>query len=149
LTEYTINEQLPSLNDYIQKCRYNRFAAAKFKEETDNLCGMYALKARIALKEVFKEPAILFTTYCEKHKKRDLDNIYSADKYILDSLQQIGVLENDNPAHIKGIYHGLLYGKEAYVRVRVYSLSERDRFWTDFLNQEEARLTQEYERSIK
>jgi len=47
----------------------------------------------------FKRIKIIFNWY-EKDRRRDLDNIASAKKFILDALTESGVIDNDSQKYI-------------------------------------------------
>ena len=83
--------KLPSLNDYIKACRSNKFMGAKMKKEIEEELSMYINKL-----PKFDKPIKINFTWVEENKKRDLDNICFAKKFILDSMQKCGKLENDN-----------------------------------------------------
>lgn len=81
-----------SLNEYIQKERGNRFAAAKIKgEET---LAVWAQCRAQALSPV-KSPVHISYHWIVKNKKKDKSNIAFAKKFIEDGLVQAGVLKND------------------------------------------------------
>lgn len=95
---FVIKGRLPSLNDYILKNRTNRFAGAKMKKEVEELI-MWEIKSQI--KGSFdSEKVIVRIHWVEANKKRDLDNICSAKKFILDSLVSAGVLKGDGWKYI-------------------------------------------------
>lgn len=83
--------KLPSLNDYIKACRSNKFMGAKMKKEIEKELSMYINKL-----PKFDKPIKINFTWIEENKKRDLDNICFAKKFILDAMQKCGKLENDN-----------------------------------------------------
>ena len=82
----TIPMRLPSLNEYINACRTNKYMANSLKKKTQEIVGWYLRK----LPE-FKNPVrIKFIWVSKKGDRRDLDNICFAKKFILDALQEIG-----------------------------------------------------------
>lgn len=83
--------KLPSLNDYIDSCRGNKYKAAKMKRDVESDIAYFINK----LPKYNKSIKIHFT-WIEKNKKRDLDNICFAKKFILDAMQKCGKIENDN-----------------------------------------------------
>jgi len=92
-----ISIKVVSLNEYINACRSNRFAGAKMKKDMQEQISWYVKK----LPKYNKPVKIIFTWY-EKDQKRDLDNVCFAKKFILDSMVECGVLENDNRKHVVG-----------------------------------------------
>lgn len=136
---FIINEQLPSLNDYINKLKSpkGKQVGAAFKKRIDDICISYILPHRRQLTQICKQPVIIFFQWHEKSKRRDLDNVYSAKKYILDAMQKAGVLENDNATHVKGLFDGVTYGKRDYVEITVFTEADKLDY---FIEQEKKRL---------
>ena len=89
--------KLPSLNDYINECRRNRFAAAKMKNLVENDLAYFLNKI-----PTYQKPIKIHFTWIEKNAKRDLDNVCFAKKFILDALQKCGKLANDNRKWVTG-----------------------------------------------
>ena len=125
MIRYKIDARLPSLNDLINATRSNKYKGASLKKETDLICKTFAANHRRSLTAQFQEPAILHFEWHESNKRRDYDNVFSAKKYILDSLQQLGVLDNDSPRYIRGLYDTMIYDDKDYVVVSVMGLSEK------------------------
>ena len=95
-----IKEALPSLNEYIQVERSNRFAAAKLKKEATELVAWSAKSlAKIT------EPAHYHFHWFVKDKRKDPDNIAFACKFIFDGLQLVGKLKNDSFIWVLSIHH--------------------------------------------
>ena len=91
---------LPGLNEYISAERTNRHIAAKMKRQVEHDIIMLA---RADLRGVkLKGPIRMRYTWVERNKRRDLDNIAFARKFIQDALVKAGVLENDGWNHICG-----------------------------------------------
>ena len=109
--KFSINAKLPSLNDYINACRHNRYAGAKFKKDIESLIGLYITKAvKDGELKPIKGSFILEFEWHEKYKRRDPDNVATAKKYILDALQTYGIIENDSPKYVKGFTDSFIYG---------------------------------------
>lgn len=89
----TITGRLPSLNDFIGAMNRNKFVGAKLKRDTETFIGLCIRNSRA---QPVQHPCRITFQWVEENKRRDLDNIYSAKKYILDALQTCGVLPNDN-----------------------------------------------------
>ena len=88
-----ITGTLPNLNDYTKANRTNRFAGAKMKKECEEIITNH-IKAQIH--EEFKNPVKLHFRWYEPNKRRDLDNIAFAKKFILDALVSSGVIKTDS-----------------------------------------------------
>ena len=114
---FVIGERLPSLNDYVDVCRKNKYQAATFKRKVDNLIYYEIISQLKDLK--INKPVIVYLHFIEENKKRDVDNVYSASKYILDALVKTKVLKNDNPKHVIDIKYSHEYTKESKVIVEL------------------------------
>lgn len=86
-----IDMKLPSCNEYIQVCRANPYKAAKYKKKIENEITLFINKL-----PKFNHPVKIEFHWVEKTKKRDLDNIAFAKKFILDALVKSGKLKDDN-----------------------------------------------------
>lgn len=113
---FIINNRLPSLNDYVDVCRFNKYQAASFKKRIDNLI-CYEIRSQLNVH--IEKPVIVHLHFIEENKKRDVDNVYSASKYILDALVKMKVLKNDNPKHVIDIKYSHEYAKESKVIVEL------------------------------
>lgn len=112
---------MPSLNEYVRACRANVHAGNKMSHDAHYLCrlGMAKLNGRKVDKTY-----ILFC-WIEKDKRRDKDNIAFAKKFILDALQEAGILRNDGWSEIIGFSDTFAVDKVC-PRVEVYLLTEQE-----------------------
>lgn len=100
MVSFTVNQKLPSLNDYIHALNINRYKGNALKRDTQD-----AIIAAIRLageKPVEQYPVYISFVWHEKSRRRDLDNIASAKKFILDALQEASILSGDGQKQIKG-----------------------------------------------
>ena len=102
--------KLPSLNDYTRWCRGNKYLAAKKKAEIEQEIGFY-------LTEMPKmdNPIKIHFHWIEGNKRRDLDNICFAKKFILDSMVKYGKLKDDNRKCVTAFRDTFGYGDETKV----------------------------------
>ena len=107
---FEIGAKLPSLNDYLNKCKHSIGCARTFKQETDDIIG-WELKRQNVDKLRIAKPIKGYITYIEPQRNRDVDNVYSASKYIFDGLQKMNVIENDNPTHLLDVKSNVVYDK--------------------------------------
>lgn len=112
--KYVIDMKLPSLNDYIRVCRCNKYQAAKFKADIEHEIGYFLLKM-----PKWSKPIKIHFHWIEGNKKRDLDNICFAKKFILDAMVKYGKLENDNRKHVTAFTDTFEYGKETKVFLEI------------------------------
>lgn len=109
--------RLPSLNQYINECRKNRFAGAKMKKTVDNDIAYY-----INQLPKYDRPIKIHFIWVEKNKRRDLDNVCFAKKFILDSMVKAGKLKDDNRNYVKGFRDDFKYDKESKIILEVEEL---------------------------
>ena len=88
---YVIDMKLPSLNEYINECRANKYGAAKFKAKLEEEISAYLIKM-----PKYNNPIKIHFTWVEGNKRRDYDNICFAKKFILDAMVKAGKLKDDN-----------------------------------------------------
>ena len=115
---FKIEQRLPSMNELIEANRQNRFKGAKMKRDTEDIIGQYIRIARLrgTIKPI-SEPVEVHIEWHERTKKRDCDNIQSAQKFILDALQRQGILINDNRRYVRQIYHKIVDDTADFVEV--------------------------------
>lgn len=98
--ELRIKGRLPGLNEYIAAERTNRYKAAQMKREAEALV-LWSAKASIRGK--IPTPCVMHYTWVEPNKKRDMDNISSfGRKVIQDALVKGGYLPGDGWKYIHG-----------------------------------------------
>lgn len=113
MISFKIPFRLPSLNEYIDKCRGNRYGGAGFKKAVENDI-MLILNARHFL---ICTPVHMTFVWHEPNKRRDKDNVAFAKKFILDALQKSGRLKNDNNNYIAGFTDRFVYDGSEGVEV--------------------------------
>lgn len=95
--KYHINGLLPGMNEYIKAINSNRHKGNQLKRETQDLI-LWQIKPHTP----YEKPVFIEFLWIEQNKRRDKDNIASAKKFILDALQEIGILKGDGWKHIVG-----------------------------------------------
>ena len=120
---FTIPGKLPSLNEYQNACRTNRYVGAKFKKDVE---GVITLSIGQALQAgTLRRPTLpirLVFEWHEKTKRRDADNIASAKKFILDALQQMNIIPNDNRKCVIGFTDEVIDDSHDFVNVRIFEV---------------------------
>lgn len=121
VTAVYVSGKLPSINEYIDACRKNKYLAAKMKKDAENLVMLQTLRLTQIRKRVF----IRFTWY-EENRRRDPDNVRAGAKFILDALQKNGKLKNDNSKWIAGFAGDIfVYGKGQGVLIEVIPAQDK------------------------
>lgn len=111
--------KLPSCNDYINECRRNKYAGAKMKSYIEAKIGWY-----LSSLPEFKEPVKIHFHWIEENKRRDLDGICFAKKFILDAMVKMGKLADDNRKCVCGFTDTFAYDKEAKVVLTIEEWKE-------------------------
>ena len=93
--------RLPGANEYINACRTNPHVAAKMKAEAEQEIGFEILN-QLGNKPIKGKARISFWWY-EPNRKRDLDNVSFAKKFILDALVKEGVINGDGWNYVVGL----------------------------------------------
>lgn len=106
--------KLPSLNDYIRVCRANKDYANKFKKQYEQEIGLYLMKL-----PCFEKPIQITFNWIEGNKKRDLDNIAFAKKFILDAMVKFGKLKDDNRKYVTNFIDTFAYGESHKVILEI------------------------------
>ena len=111
--------KFPSLNEYVNECRKNRYAGANFKAHVQNDIGYFINR----LPE-FKTPVKIHFHWIEGNKKRDLDNIAFAKKFILDALVNQHKLKDDSRKYVTEFSDSFSYGKDFKVILEIMEVKK-------------------------
>lgn len=109
-----IPAKLPSLNEYVRACRSNAYAGAKMKKVYQEIISWYLMKM-----PKINKPIYIHFHWIEANKMRDLDNIAFGKKFILDAMQEMGIIPNDNQKYIKGFTDTFEYAKQNKVILEI------------------------------
>ena len=125
MNHFVVQAKLPSLNQYINACRLNKFAGAKFKRDTEKIIED-AIDIYLDHEQLHSvdEPVKIRFDWHEKTMRRDADNVASAKKYILDAMQTKNILPNDNRQYVKGFYDDIIDDDENYVLVEIKPIKD-------------------------
>ncbi len=126
---FIIDTKLPSLNEYQNECRTNKYKGAKFKKEIEETIELfiYKYKRKKLLIPPTRFPITINIEWHEKDLKRDVDNIKSAAKFILDAMQETKIIPNDNRKHIAQIHDVIIKEptKKTFVVVKITEPEEQ------------------------
>lgn len=122
--KFIIDEQIPSYNDYINKCRANKYNANSFKQNIEKIVGKYITEAynRDELPFFGDTPCIISFTWYESKANRDVDNIQSGQKFIIDALRKCKIIKNDGQKYVKQTFHKVVRSDtgKTYVAVELF-----------------------------
>ena len=89
-----IDKRLMGLNEYTNFNRTNKYKGASVKKK-EQAYIIWCIREQLGNIKIDK-PVVGHFTQVEENKRRDLDNVCFAKKFILDALVQAGVLQDDN-----------------------------------------------------
>ncbi len=92
-----IEGRFPSLNDYVDAQRADRHVGAKMKRRETERASLAAIMQSVPR---FAGPVAVRFLWVEPNRRRDLDNVAFAKKFVLDGLVAAGVLDNDGQRHV-------------------------------------------------
>lgn len=102
---------LNNLNDYIAAERTNRHKGAKMKSDNGNIVSVAIRQCMRGIR--IDKPVFMEYTWVEKNRRRDLDNISSfGRKVIQDALVETGVLKDDGWKYVVGFSDRFQVDKE-------------------------------------
>lgn len=124
---FLIKPRLPSLNEVIDANRSNPYKGAALKRDTESII-MWSIKSARAAGTVseinpvgeWSDGCDLLIIWHEDNHKRDVDNIQSSTKFILDALVKLRILPNDSSKYVRQIYHYVSYPDNPQHHVSVY-----------------------------
>jgi len=96
---FTIPGRLPGLNEYTAANRTHPKAGARAKKAAE---WQVAWGVKIARLEPIEGPVFLTFAWHEPDRRRDVDNVAFAKKFILDALVRLGILAGDGRKHVVG-----------------------------------------------
>ena len=105
-----IDMKLPSFNEYVNLCRTNKYKAARFKRRTEDEIMLF-----LGRLPRFEKPVKIDFLWIESNKRRDLDNVCFAKKFILDALVKSGKITDDNSKYVQGFTDRFEYGDQTKV----------------------------------
>lgn len=109
--------KLPSLNDYTKLCRTDGRYANKVKQNLEQQIGFFLIQL-----PRFEKPVKIHFTWVESNKRRDLDNICFAKKFILDAMVKYGKLKDDNRKYVTGFTDEFKYSDKNKVILEIEEL---------------------------
>jgi len=117
--KFEIDMKLPSLNDYTRWCRSNKYLSANHKAKIEQQIGYCVLNM-----PKWTKPIKIHFHWIEGNKKRDLDNICFAKKFILDAMVKYGKLKDDNRKYVTAFIDTFEYGKTTKVILEIEEVED-------------------------
>lgn len=126
MNHFIIPARLPGLNELISVNRANRYKGAALKKETDTLIRFViraAVRKGICWPVVL--PAAVHLHFQERNRRRDLDNVFSSAKFILDAMQKEGLIKNDSQRYVRVLAYSFDVGETDEITVTIEQLEEK------------------------
>lgn len=111
--------KLPSLNEYVNACRSNPYVGAKMKKDSEELIGWFIKKIA-----PFRNPVEVSFTWVEPNRRRDVDNISFAKKFILDALVKNGVLQDDSQKYVRALSDSFKIGNDYMIILEIKEIEQ-------------------------
>lgn len=99
---FTIPGKLPGLNQLFGAANRCRWAGAEMKKKQTKYCAHHIMGAQLPK---VRQPVLIHFEWVEPDYRRDVDNISTGQKFILDALVECGVLPDDRREWVRGISH--------------------------------------------
>ena len=105
MNSFTIYGRLDGLNEYVRACRNSKYGANSMKKKNQKMVEVAVLNALRSgeLTKPNKFPIGLKINWYEPNKRRDIDNVQFAVKFILDALVEMKVIPNDSRTYVDSI----------------------------------------------
>ena len=121
-----IRYRLPSLNDVIDENRRDKHEGNRLKREVQDIIGQYirVSRSKKLLAPVTTEGNVVFIEWHEANRKRDVDNVQSSVKFILDALVVHKILPNDTRRWVEQVHHKVVDSDESGAVVYIMTRDE-------------------------
>lgn len=120
---FTHYGRLTGRNAEINANRTHWAVGAKVKEKAqEDVCWSIRLAQSKGTIQPIEEPVEILIDWFDapnRGKTRDVDNIQSSTKYILDALKQMGIIPDDSQKWVKQVYQRVIPSKTDYVVVEL------------------------------
>ena len=100
------------MNEIIGAARNNRFGSASQKKSQMQIVTDAIIADEVFRKLRFEKKVNIYVSFIEKSSRRDIDNITSANKFILDSIVNYGILIDDSQKYVTKIVSEVFVDKE-------------------------------------
>lgn len=118
--KFTYVGRLAGRNKEISANRSHWAAGAKVKADNEEVLRWAIRVAQMQGDiEPIKKPVEVYIEWHDAPRHRDVDNIQSSTKYILDALKETGILPDDNQKWVKQVWQKVIPDADDYVIVEL------------------------------
>ena len=127
MNRFVIKARLPGLNEVIEANRYSRYKGASLKKETETLIR-FSIRAAVRRGECWPVtlPAAVHLHFQERNRRRDLDNIFSGSKFILDAMKDEGIIRDDSQRYVRILAYSFEVGDADEITVTIQTLEGKE-----------------------
>lgn len=127
MNRFVIKARLPGLNEVIEANRYSRYKGASLKKETETLIR-FSIRAALRRGECWPVtlPAAVMLHFEERNRRRDLDNIFSGAKFILDAMKAEGLIKDDSQRYVRILAYSFDVGDEDEITVTIEQMEGKE-----------------------
>lgn len=127
MNHFIIPARLPGLNELISANRANRYKGAALKKETDTLIR-FVIRAAVNKGECWPVvlPAAVHLHFQERNRRRDLDNVFSSAKFILDAMKAEGIIRDDSQRYVRILAYSFEVGDADEITVTIQTLEGKE-----------------------
>jgi Holliday junction resolvase RusA-like endonuclease len=115
--KFEIDKRLMGLNEYTKANRTNKYVGSQAKKDEQRYIEWCIIEQLGNLR--IDKPVKGKFTWIEENKRRDLDNICFAKKFILDALVDMKVLKDDNRKIVTSFVDEFKYADKSKVIVEL------------------------------
>lgn len=127
MNHFIIPARLPGLNELISANRANRYKGAALKKETDTLIRFVIRAAvRKGICWPVTLPAAVHLHFQERNRRRDLDNVFSSAKFILDAMKAEGLIKDDSQRYVRILAYSFEVGNTDEITVTIQTLEGKE-----------------------
>ena len=112
--------RLAGRNVEINANRYHWAAGAKVKANAEQALG-WSIQIATLKREIrpIEKPVQIYIEWHEAPRRRDVDNIQSSAKYVLDALKAAGIIKDDNQTWVKQVWQKVVPDTTDFVCVEL------------------------------
>ena len=108
--KFIIKGRLDGLNKVIEQNRTNKYAGNELKKTNQRIVKSYIPKE--LCERDMKYPVSIHLTFYEPNNRRDVDNVISSQKFILDAMVQKKVIPNDSRKYVSQVISTVFTDKD-------------------------------------
>lgn len=114
---------LPGLNDIVDANRSGWAVGARQKKSVQKILRMSWIGKE---KTCFSGSVKIIVRFYEKNLRRDDDNVFGGLKFILDTLQEMGIIKNDSPKYAHVLPERFLDRNHPRIEIDIFEMEKEN-----------------------